>query len=136
MKKIDSTVLYIIGAVIIVFLIGIFFYSQSTQVSTGQTSATKTPAVVKTTTPPGTPAQKPGQVQTIVVPPTPPKTTMTPAQISAKKAEILKITSVNRVLTDVERKTVNDALIGNQIMLYNFTQPEIKKVFDSLNRSK
>lgn len=59
---------------------------------------------------------------------------LTPEQIAAKKAEILKTAGTGKALTDDQKKDILSFIIGEQIKKYNFTDAERKTVIDALNK--
>lgn len=59
---------------------------------------------------------------------------MTPDQIAAQKNAILRRVSSSAPLTEEEKTSIRNSLLGNKIQKYDFTPLEKKKIINALNK--
>ncbi|MFA6552378.1 MAG: hypothetical protein WCT19_02645 [Candidatus Paceibacterota bacterium] len=111
----SKNVIYIILAVIIVAVIAYFVFMGG-----GSTPATTTG---------GTPST--GNTGTTPVAATP---QLDAAYIASKKAEILKRVSDSKPLTDTEKRDIFQAIAGEKLKQFNFTQAEQTKILNAMNK--
>jgi len=112
----SKNVIYIILAVIIVAVIAYFVFMGG-----GTTPATTVTG--------GTPAS--GTTGTTPIAPTP---QLDAAYIASKKAEILKRVSESKPLTDTEKRDIFQAIAGEKLKQFNFTQAEQTKILNAMNK--
>lgn len=61
---------------------------------------------------------------------------LSPKEITDNKTEIMTIASLNRPLTESEKDIIRGYMLGNKVQVYQFSQEEIAKIMNAMNRKK